>query len=308
MNNLRDCDNYKEENRMTVQQQIREDVLVAIQQYFQGEQWSELQDRVENDAAHTYHAHIFVDTRLHPNSFCDVLRAYYRSRGMEISRAIEFQPSNVGHNMLHCVYPNGSFHYDIAWKYSPEAVLAPMDPQFVKEKNNLQIWGEKEIGEFFDQYPFVQPDGQAAQDIQKFFVSDDWKQTRDYVLDKTIAHFHLNVEMSIHPDALRDAGLAAIKKEGWELERVIHCIFSPTIDWTAGKVVYLLKEPEVMFDIAWKYNGDVSLRASTVHFMLPDSPKFDVRRKEKMEFYTDQGDFITLTTGELDRLEQLFKQ
>lgn len=287
---------------------IREEVLRSIKDYFAGEQWRTLQDRVENDRENSYHAHIFVDTSLHPLTFCDVLRTYYAAIGMPIDRAIDLQPSNVGFNMLHGIHPAGSFHYDVAWRYNPACVLAPMPHELVKEKNNLQIWGRKEIDDFFGQYRFVRATGQAKEDLDAFFRSPEWDQTVEYVLDTTIAHFHTNVEMSIHPDDLRDAALEAIGRQGWKLQKHIHCIFSPYKGWTTGKVVFLLEEPEVMFDIAWKFNPDVTIRPSTVHFMLQDSTVFDVRRKEKIEFYTSGGEFIVLSDDELRELGGLLKR
>lgn len=287
---------------------IREDILQSIKNYFDGEQWTTLEDRVENDSENTYHAHIFVETTLHPLTFCDVLREYYKAKGMEIDRPIDLQPSNVGHNMLHGIHPTGSFHFDIAWRYEPGKIISPMPPEFIKEKNNLQIWGKKEIDDFFSQYNFVWPSGKVQEELNQYFESDTWEQTCEYVLDDTIAHFHANVETSIHPDALRDAALGAIKKQGWKVQKVLHCIFSPVKGWTTGKVVFLLDEPRVMFDIAWKFNSEVGIRPSTVPFMGVNAgvTAFDVRRKEKIEYYTDKGDFITLSDEELKKLGLMF--
>lgn len=288
--------------------EIRKELLQSIKEYFEGEQWTTLEDKVENDKDDTYHAHCFVETTLHPLTFCEVLKAYYRTRGMEIDRPIDLQPSNVGHNMLHGIHPTGTFHYDIAWRYKPGKIINPMPLEYIKERNNLQMWGKKEINEFFSKFNFIQPEGQAKEDLEQYFKSGTWKQTCEYVLDSTIAHFHANVETSVHPDALRDAALEAIKRQGWTIQKALHCIFSPVKGWIAGKVVFLLDQPRVMFDIAWKFNNDVSIRASTVPFMNvnPDVTEFDVRRKETIEYYTDEGEFITLSNEEIRKLEDMF--
>lgn len=290
-------------------EEIREDVLQSIKRYFETEQWNTLQDRVDNDPINTLHAHIFVDTMLHPDTFSDVLKVYYKVMGREIDRTIDMQPSNVGHNMLHGVHPTGSFHYDVAWRYNNGEAISPMPQAFVKEKNNLQIWDEQDIEQFFSQYQFIQPEGEAKVQLEQHFESKHWEETCEYVEHPNMAHFHANVEMSVHPDALRDEALKAIEKQGWKLQKVLHCIFSPTSDWITGKVVFMLHEPEVMWDIAWKFNKNVVIRPSTVPFMMQDRTEFDIRYKEKMEYYTDQGeDFIVLNDIELKRLKTLFEE
>ena len=288
-------------------EKIREEILQEIKNYFDGEQWMTMEERLENDPDNSYHAHIFVDTTLNPLTFSDVLRVYHKARGMEVDRPIDLQPSNVGHNMLHGVHPYGTFHYDLAWKYEPGVVIKPMSPEFVKEKNNLQIWGKTELDEFFLKFAFVHPTGEAKKELDDYFESDDWKQTVEYVMDDTITHFHSNVETSFHPDDIRDAALVAFKKQGWTLQKRFHCIFS-VLSGKTGKIVFLLDEPRVMFDIAWKFNSDVGIRQSTVPFMgvTEGVTKFDVRRKETMEFYTNKGEFITLSDAELKTLGTMF--
>src|SRR5690606_2838931 len=161
------------------------DVIEQISRYFQSPQWMELEDRVENDSVNTLHAHIFVDTDIHPESLCDVLRVYYKARGMKVDRSIDFQPSNVGHHMLHGIYPAGTFHYDLAWRYAPGSVIAPMPADLVKEKQNLQIWDKKDIAEFFGQYDFVTDEARAKPALDAFFASDVWRRTTQLVQDPT---------------------------------------------------------------------------------------------------------------------------
>lgn len=288
---------------------IRTNIINAINDYFRSPQWSALEDRLENDKEKTFHAHIFVNTTLHPTTFSNVLKAYYRTRKMEVDRPIDLQPSNVGHNMLHGIHPSGTFHFDLAWKYKAGVIIEPMEEDAIKEKNNLQIWDEKITYDFFKQFDFVtHPTAEQQKDIAAFFTSSVWDENRGYVLDKNIAHFHMNIETCLHPDIIRDAGLAAIKKEGWTVQKLLHCLFSPYKGWTTGKVVYLMDTPRVMFDIAWKFNPDVTIRSSQVPFMgvTPGKNGFDVRYNENMDFFTDAGEFITLTDAELKELEGLF--
>lgn len=288
---------------------IREGLLKSIKNYFDGEQWTTLEDKVENDTEGTYHAHVFVETTLHPVTFCNILKEYYKAKGMEIDRPIDLQPSNVGHNMLHGIHPAGTFHFDLAWRYEAGKIISPMPPEFIKEKENLQIWGKKEIDDFFSQFEFATSGEKVLKDLNQFFESDQWKQTCEYVMDNTIAHFHVNVETNIHPDAIKAAALQAIKKQGWTVQKSLQCIFSPVKGWTTGKVVFLLDTPRVMFDIAWKFNDQVGIRPSTVPFMgvNPEVNEFDVRRIETMEFYTDKGEFITLSDAELEKLASMFR-
>lgn len=286
---------------------VREDVLVKIIDYFASEQWTSLQRLHEMSATDTYHAHVFVDTSLHPLSFCDVLREYFKAKGMEIDRPIDLQASNTGYDMLHGIHPRGSFHFDIGWRYVPGSILKPMPPELTKGKGNLQTWGRKEVEEFFGKFAFIQPGPREREELRRYFESDAWDKTCEYVMDNTIVHFHANVEMSVHPDALMEEAVAAIGKQGWELQKTVHCIFSPRPGWTTGKVVFLLARPTVMFDIAWKFTQGVVIRPSTVCFMLDDDPRFDVRRQEPIERFVQNGDFVSLTDDELSALRSMLK-
>jgi hypothetical protein len=293
-----------------MQNTIRTELLDQINSYFRGEQWTTMSDRLEKDKNDTFHAHIFVNTCLHPLTLADILRAYFRVKGMEIDRPIDFQPSNVGHNMLHGVHPYGTWHFDLAWKYGDKEPIYPMEPEFIKEKNTLQFWDRKNTYEFFEGFPFKKTITEEEQkELDAFFRSPAWDECRGYVLRNDIAHFHMNVETSFHPDIIQEAGLKAILNEGWAVQKYFHCLFSPVKGWVTGKCVYLLDTPRVMFDIAWKYNGDVGVRSSQVPFMGVTEGKndFDVRPKEDMKFFVGDKNFITLSEDEMKALEELFK-
>src|SRR5512143_3195792 len=98
-----------------------------IVNYFHSEQWQTLLEYLRGKhREEIYHAHIFVDTSLHPNTLRRVLVKYFELIEMPIDRPIDFQASNVGHDILHNIHPAGTFHFDLAFRFNGDVHLAPM--------------------------------------------------------------------------------------------------------------------------------------------------------------------------------------
>lgn len=273
-----------------------------ITKYFHSDQWQRLLKYLRGD--HTeeiYHAHIFIDTGLHPNTLRRLLIKYFEVIGMPIDRPIDFQASNVGHDMLHNIHPSGTFHFDLAFHFNPHLILAPMPLEITFQNANLQVWGKSETYAFFQQFPFKT---EVIEDkIDQYFYSPQWDEIRTFVKDKSLVHFHANVETSVHPDRIKEAALRALKREGWVLQKAAHCIFFPRKDWKAGKICLLMSEPMFNFDIAWVFNPDVVIIPSRRFFIQQIRPDFDLRHEEPIEKLLKKGNFTPdISNQELDEI------
>lgn len=288
-------------------------ITSEITSYFKSEQWLALIKLLQKKHhEEVYHAHIFVDTKLHPYTLREVIFSYFKCIDMPIDRPIDFQVSNVGNIMAHNIHPQGTFHFDLAFRYNPDVVLSAMPNEIAFRKSNLQFWGKKETYDFIDQFPF-RKDVPINQIVDYFHSSEykicsNWSEYKYFVLDRRMVHFHANVETSIHPDLIKQATIELIEKEGWTNQLIVHCIFYPNRDWKAGKVCFLMSDPMFNFDIAWDYNPEVLIQPSRKYFITKNRPDFDLRYEEPEQKMMSTGDYMPeISFDELREIEKSIK-
>lgn len=97
--------------------------------------------------------------------------------------------------------------------------------------------------------------------------------------------------------------LRAVEREGWTLQKVVHCIFYPRKDWKAAKICLLLSEPMVNFDFAWIFNPDVIIRPSQRFFVTQVRPDVDIRYVEPIDKLLKKGNYTAdVTLEELNEI------
>ncbi|MFC1798998.1 hypothetical protein ACFLZL_04245 [Thermodesulfobacteriota bacterium] len=293
-----------------------EKIKQEVVDYFQSESWLTLIKLLKRDHHETiYHAHIFVDTSLHPYTFRKILFKYFDLIDMPVDRPIDFQMASVGNIMAHNIHPAGTFHFDLAFQYNSEVVLSPMPKGSSFRGDNIQYWGEKETWDFINQYTF-RPESKTDEDaVFDYFWSSDyrvsslWSEYKNFVLDRRMVHFHANIETSLHPDIIEKVTLKIIEKEGWKIQLTVPCIFYPSADRAYAKICFLMTDPMFNFDIAWEFNPDVVIRPSTKFFIQNIRPDFDLRYEEKEDELMATGDFMPeLTKDELKEVEAALKK
>jgi hypothetical protein len=164
-----------------------------------------------------------------------------------------------------------------------------MPPEITFQNSNLDFWGKSETYAFFDQFPFKK--NVSPEEVDQYFHTPQWDEIRHFVRDKSLVHFHANIETSVHPDLIKDAALKALKQEGWVLQKDVHCIFFPRKDWKAAKICLLMSDPMFNFDIAWAFNPDVVIRPSQKFFIQKIRPDFDLRYEEPLADTLKKGTF-----------------
>ena len=129
-------------------------ITSEITSYFKSAQWLSLVKLLQKKHhEEVYHAHIFVDTKLHPYTLREVIFSYFKCIDMPIDRPIDFQVSNVGNIMAHNIHPKGTFHFDLAFRYNPDVALSAMPNEVAFRNSNLQFWVKKLTNESRDQFP-----------------------------------------------------------------------------------------------------------------------------------------------------------
>jgi hypothetical protein len=82
----------------------------------------------------------------------------------------------------------------------------------------------------------------------------------NFMLEGTNRHAHSLVETSIHPEIIQEFAIKAIETKGWEVSKSVSIVYGMR-NFDFGKLTILVKKPEIMLELEWDYNPNVSIRA-----------------------------------------------
>ena len=286
----------------------KKDYVQGIIDYFKGDQWTSfMKDHLTHPDEEVYHAHIYFDTSVHPDSLYPIVSAYFESQGMPLDRKIDPQSPKPEVGGLHGIHPSGQQHFDWFFRFNPDVVLAPMPPdsKYAEHGSNLLSWGKNYQDDFVEQFSFKTVGPDDDEEIRKYFLTKHWKRTLEYVVNPQVTHAHANVEINFDPKILELFANEALAKIGWTVEKVVPCVYDVKGEYT-GKIVYLLGHPEEMFDICWKYNPDVVIRPA-IEPWITDTPGFDVWWLDNYEKVLSGGDYYKLSEDEINQVIRSFK-
>jgi hypothetical protein len=276
------------------------DMVEEIVTYFKGEQWSRVLDVLEERDGPVSHAHVYVDTYIHPLSLDEIVAGFFAKRGVPLERRTEIftsgQHSDKG--SVHGIEPKGQPHFDLLFGYTRDAAIRPS-----KVKDDVESWSFAFMEEFYAQYPFRTPDAANFENMEGYFNSAVWKKFYEIVEDDRVVHAHANVETSIHPKFIAEMALRHMRSHGWKIDKVVPVAFSMRGQWQ-GKLVFLAHEPEKIFDIAWMYNPVVDLIPSTRYWLLPETPHYDIRTMAEVPQLIKANPYVMLKPHQIDQILQ----
>lgn len=287
-------------------QVIDRDVQIdKVIDYFKSNQWKRLIACLQRPEI--THIHVYLDTSIHPyKSFQPILEAYLEMRGWPKDREMDRIPSvSSKQPCLHNVHAHGLFaHMDFFIRFKEGVGLVPMTPVDAEHGRNLAYCSEESIQAFMEQFDWrteIDPEIDAA--LIEYFSSEHWLMGMETIRDANIAHLHINVDTSIHPDIIRKYALEAILRAGWTIQHGVHAVYEEdTGKYSAvskkvdnGKTVFLC---EKVFDIVWWYNPDI-LIAPKHAFPYQKNP-VDPMLVELLKPFEEKG--ICLTADEIERV------
>jgi hypothetical protein len=286
---------------LMVNQQVQENrqIIESVSNYFKSDQWKKLLEVLQKEDEAVHHAHIYVETNIHPLSLEEVIKGYFKKHGMEVHRKIEIFTSGqvLNSGSIHGIEPEGLPHFDFIWSYSSENTLVPAN-----KENNVEYWGEKYMEAFLSQYPFkTTVNEQELQEVKDYFRSKAWNDYCQLNEHPDVVHIHANVETSVHPDIIREEALKVMKERGWEIEEAVHVAFQMR-GQMHGKIVFIANTPEKIFDIAWAYNPVVNLIPSTKYWLMPENPTYDARTMKELPLLLKKDTYKLLSLCEIEEV------
>ena len=284
----------------------------GIIEFLKSDFWNDFVDNhLQHPDEEVYHAHIYGDTCIHPESLKQVLSYYFDGIGHPLSRRIDPVSPHPGQVGLHTVYPRGYAHFDMFNRFNADVVLGPMPPEAPEAEHghNALSWGKKYQDWYLGQkkYQFLTVGPREEAEIKEFFLGKQWKEMRSYVHEQSAVypHVHMNVEISFDPKILEIYAREALAKMGWTVERIVPCVYDVHGEYR-GKLVFVLGNPEEVFDIAWLYNPNVVICRAQEGWIY-DLPGFDLFSKENYNNVLNAGGFYTLTDDELKQIAAFCK-
>ena len=278
---------------------VKQEAIESVVAYFKSEQWNNLVNILNKKDESIHHIHAYVETKIHPLSLEEIVRGYFKRIGHEIERKIEIFTSGqvIGSGSIHGIEPKGMPHFDLIWSYSDDALIKPSP-----KENNIEYWGQTYMDEFHSQYNLKTTLTQKEeQEIEAYFNSKAWDDYCNLNESPEVVHIHANVETSVHPDLIKAAALKAMAKRGWDIEDAVPVAFQMR-GQMHGKVVFLGKTPEKIFDIAWGYNPTVTLIPSTKYWLTTENPTYDARTMRELPLLLKKDPYFLLSLAEIEEI------
>jgi hypothetical protein len=237
-----------------------------------------------------------VHTSVHPESIHDALVGYFDIRGWPLTRPINRIRPRPGIGALHGIEPQGKVHFDLHWIYKENVGLEPADG--VENGSNLLLWNSFYIEEFYRDFDFrpVGPEEETA--LREYFGSSHFLDGLDIAARDDVPHMHINIETSIHPNDFGRYALDALAERGWEVHYLCPNAYMLGGDYT-GKLVFMGKKPEKVYDIGWKFNPEVVIKPTEHTWLFDKTVGYDVMTTAMTEAEVNAHSFVRLTDAEI---------
>ncbi len=244
------------------------------------------------------HLHSYVDTSIYPYDLEKIITGYLERLGWPSARKIDHLATGPGGGSLHGIEPQGKAHFDYQWFYNPEVGLKPHEGG--ESGCNLLAWNRAYIEQFYSQFDFrpVGPAEEAA--LEEYFKSDHWLKGLEYPTQPGVCHHHINTHAGVHPDYIQKYAEASLKKEGFELYYTCPNVFMLNGSYT-GKLVFMSKNPEVVFDITWLFDPKVIIEPAWEKWFRGEVPGYDFWKTDLLDQALD-AEFIRLSDSEIKEI------
>jgi hypothetical protein len=112
---------------------------------------------------------------------------------------------------------------------------------------------------------------------------------------------HINVHSSVHPDQIQRFAESALAREGIALFYTCPNVYLADGKNYRGKLVFMCRKPEVVFDIGWKFTPDVVIEPAMEPWIFKSNPGYDVWTSDMLEAVMN-ADYVRLTDKEIEQV------
>lgn len=273
--------------------------LEEVKYYFaDSDHWRRLCAALQDPDPEGSHIHAYVDTSVHPDSLEAIMKGYFERMGWPFSRKIDHMAPKAGMGSLHGVEPKGKPHFDFQWFFQKDVGLRPCDGG--ESGCNLLVWNRWYINEFYRQFPFQEVGAKEERALESYFESDHFLKGLEFPVMPTTNHMHINVHSSVHPDMIQKYAEEALRREGRKIYYTCPNVYLVEGKYR-GKLVFMGQEPEVVFDIGWKFAPEVVIEPAWERWIFEDTPGYDVWTSDMLAEVMKE-EYVRLSDGEIDEV------
>ncbi len=260
--------------------------------------WRRLCAALQDPDPEGSHIHAYVDTSVHPDSLEAIMKAYFERMGWPSSRKIDHMAPKSGMGSLHGVEPKGKPHFDFQWFFQKDVGLRPCDGG--ESGCNLLVWNRWYINEFYRQFPFRSIGAEEERALESYFKSDHFLKGLEFPVMPTTNHMHINVHASVHPDMIKKYAEEALHRKGRKIYYTCPNVYLVAGKYR-GKLVFMGQEPEVVFDIGWKFASEVVIEPAWERWIFEETPGYDVWTSDMLAEVMKE-EYVRLSDGEIDQV------
>jgi hypothetical protein len=279
----------------------KDELIKEVTQYFsESDHWRRLCAALQGDTdPHGSHVHAYVDTSVHPDSLEALMTGYFKRLGWPSSRKIDHMAPKAGMGSLHGVEPEGKPHFDFQWFFNKDVGLKPCNGG--ESGCNLLVWNRWYINHFCNQFPFRKVGPAEEKELEAYFKSEHFLKGLEFPVKPDTNHMHINVHSSVHPDQIQRFAEPALAREGIQLYYTCPNVYLADGKNYRGKLVFMCRKPEVVFDIGWKFTPDVVIEPAMEPWIFKSNPGYDVWTSDMLEAVMN-ADYVRLTDKEIKQI------
>jgi len=274
----------------------RKALLAEVKSYFaESDHWRRLCSAMLEPDPQGTHIHAYVDTSVHPDSLEAVMAGYFERLGWPSARKIDHMAPKAGMGSLHGVEPKGKPHFDFQWFFNKDVGLRACEGG--ESGCNLLVWNRWYINHFYKQFPFRDVGPKEEKALEEYFKSEHFLKGLEFPVMSTTNHMHINVHSSVHPDAIQKHAEAALAREGFQIFYTCPNVYMVGGKYR-GKLVFMGRKPEVVFDIGWLFTPSVVIEPAWEPWIFDATPGYDVWTTAMLADVMN-ADYVRLTEEEI---------
>ena len=231
------------------------------------------------------------------------MKGYFQLMGCPSARKIDHMAPKEGMGSLHGVEPKGKPHFDYQWFFKNDVGLRACDGG--ESGCNLLVWNRWYINRFYSQFPFIPAGSKEDKALEAYFKSDHFLRGLEYPVMPTTNHMHINVHTGLHPEVIRKHAEAALAREGISIYYTCPNVYLVGGKYR-GKLVFMSKEPEVVFDIGWKFEPAAVIEPAMEPWIFDSTPGYDVWGSDMLARVMNAG-YVRLTDEQIEDVVKSFR-
>lgn len=278
----------------------RQEKIAQVKYYFSAsDHWRRLVAALYDPDPTGCHIHANVEMSISPFSLEKLFLKYFDAMGRPSSRKIDHMAPRAGLGSLHGVEPRGMPHFDYQWEYNANVGLQAMNGG--ESGCNLLVWPRWYIDNFYKQFDFRPVGNDEVKVLREYFTSEHFMKGLTFPVMPDTNHMHINVHSSVHPDHIQKYAEEALRREGWEVYYTCPNVYLGDGKNYRGKLVFMCRKPEVVWDIGWLYKKNVIIEPAMEPwvFAKPAVSGYDIWQQHMVDDLL-KNDLIELTDAEIN--------